>query len=172
MRAVIQRVRRAQVIIDGRTVGQIGPGLVIFLGVRKGDGQEEVDWIAEKIAHLRIFEGDEGRMDRSVLEMRGEALVVSQFTLYGDVRKGRRPDFITAAGSLEAEPLYHRFVQGLAARGVPVQSGVFGARMLVELENDGPVTLVVETGDRRPEIPDQSEVRRPRSAVCGLRSEV
>lgn len=151
MRGVIQRVRRAQVIIDGRAVGQIGPGLVVFLGVRKEDGQEEVDWMAEKIAHLRIFEGDEGRMDRSLLEMHGEALVVSQFTLYGDVRKGRRPDFTTAAGSVEAEPLYHRFVQSLGARGVRVQSGVFGARMLVELENDGPVTLIVET-------PEQSDV--------------
>lgn len=144
MRAVIQRVRRAHVIIDGRAVGQIGPGLVIFVGVRKGDRHEEVDWMGEKIAHLRVFDDGEGRMDRSVLETGGEALVVSQFTLYGDARKGRRPDFTTAAGSAEAEPMYHRFVQSLIARGIRVQSGVFGARMLVELANDGPVTLLLE----------------------------
>jgi D-tyrosyl-tRNA(Tyr) deacylase len=149
MRAVIQRVRRAQVIIDGGAVGQIGPGLVVFLGVGKEDGQEEVDWMVEKIAHLRIFEDDEGRMDRSVLETGGEALVISQFTLYGDARKGRRPDFTAAAGSVEAEPLYHRFVQSLGARGVPVQSGVFGARMLVQLDNDGPVTLLFEREAKR-----------------------
>ena len=149
MRAVIQRVRRAHVIIDGGAVGQIGPGLVIFLGVGKEDGQEEVDWMVEKIAHLRIFEDDEGRMDRSVLETGGEALVISQFTLYGDARKGRRPDFTAAAGSVEAEPLYHRFVQSLDARGVPVQSGVFGARMLVQLDNDGPVTLLIEREAKR-----------------------
>lgn len=144
MRAVIQRVRRAQVIIDGGAVGQIGPGLVVFLGVGKGDGQEEVDWMVEKVAHLRIFEDNEGRMDQSVLETGGEALVVSQFTLYGDAQKGRRPDFTAAAGSVEAEPLYQRFVQTLGARGVRVQSGIFGTRMLVELENDGPVTLLLE----------------------------
>ncbi|MFQ5882806.1 MAG: D-aminoacyl-tRNA deacylase [Candidatus Methylomirabilales bacterium] len=144
MRAVIQRVRRAQVIVDGKAVGQIGPGLVVFLGVGKGDGQEEVDWMVEKVAHLRIFEDNEGRMDQSVLETGGEALVVSQFTLYGDAQKGRRPDFTVAAGSVEAEPLYERFVQTLGARGVRVQSGIFGARMLVELENDGPVTLLLE----------------------------
>lgn len=146
MRAVIQRVRRAAVMVDGRTVGQIGPGLVILLGVGRGDTQEDVDWIVEKIAHLRVFEDGEGRMNRSVLETGGEALVVSQFTLYGDVRKGRRPDFVAAAGSPEAEPLYHRFVEGLRGCGVPVQAGNFGARMLVQLDNDGPVTLIVDRG--------------------------
>ncbi len=144
MRAVIQRVRRAQVVIDGRAVGQIGPGLVVFLGVGKGDRVEDIDWMVEKIAHLRVFEKGEGRMDRSVLETGGEALVVSQFTLYGDVRKGRRPDFTAAAGPGEAEPLYHRFVENLRGLGVPVQCGIFGARMLVELENDGPVTILIE----------------------------
>jgi D-tyrosyl-tRNA(Tyr) deacylase len=151
MRAVIQRVRRAGVVVGDKTVGQIGPGLVVFLGVGKADGEEQVAWMVEKIAHLRLFEDVEGRMDRSLLEIGGEALVVSQFTLYGDVRKGRRPDFTAAAGSKEAEPLYLRFVQGLRGRGVPVQSGLFGARMLVELENDGPVTLLVETPDRGPQ---------------------
>ncbi len=146
MRAVIQRVRRAAVIVEDRTVGQIGPGLIIFLGVARGDREEDVDWMAEKIAHLRVLEDGGGRMDRSLLETGKEALVVSQFTLYGDVEKGRRPDFTAAAGSAEAEPLYDRFVQGLRGRGVPVQSGIFGARMLVQLENDGPVTLIVERG--------------------------
>ncbi|MFQ5881428.1 MAG: D-aminoacyl-tRNA deacylase [Candidatus Methylomirabilales bacterium] len=144
MRVVIQRVRRAAVIIDQKVVGEIGTGLVVFLGVGRGDGEKEVDWMAEKIAHLRIFENAEGRMDRSLQEAHGEALVVSEFTLYGDARKGRRPDFTGAAAPAEAEPLYHRFVQGLRGRGVPVRSGVFGARMLVQLENDGPVTLILE----------------------------
>ncbi|MEE9182316.1 MAG: D-aminoacyl-tRNA deacylase [candidate division NC10 bacterium] len=151
MRAVIQRVRRAAVHVDEKAVGRIGPGLVVFLGVGKGDREEDVDWMVEKITHLRVFEDVEGRMDRSLLETGGESLVVSQFTLYGDVQKGRRPDFTAAAGSAEAEPLYHRFVQGLRGRGVQVQSGVFGARMQVQLENDGPLTLILATGDRRPE---------------------
>jgi D-tyrosyl-tRNA(Tyr) deacylase len=140
--------------VGERTVGQIGPGLVILLGVGRGDGEGDVDWMVEKIAYLRVFEEIEGRMDRSLVETGGEALVVSQFTLYGDVQKGRRPDFTAAAGSAEAEPLYRRFVQGLRARGVPVQSGIFGARMLVQLENDGPVTLLLATGDRRLETED------------------
>jgi D-aminoacyl-tRNA deacylase len=151
MRAVIQRVGRAAVMVDGRIVGQIGSGLVIFLGVGRGDTEEDVEWMAEKIAHLRVFEDGEGRMDRSVLEAGAEALVVSQFTLYGDVQKGRRPDFGAAAGSVAAEPLYHRFVAALRGRGVPVQMGIFGARMLVQLDNDGPVTLIVERGGRRDE---------------------
>lgn len=146
MRAVIQRVRRAAVFVDETAVGRIGPGLVILLGVSRGDRQEDVDWMVEKIAHLRIFEDAEGRMDRSLLETGGEALVVSQFTLYGDIRKGRRPDFTVAAGSAKAEPLYHGFVQGLRDRGVSVQTGIFGARMLIQLENDGPVTLILDRG--------------------------
>lgn len=145
MRAVLQRVRRAAVSVDGTVVGQIGHGLVIFLGVGKSDRGKDADWLAEKIAHLRVFEEVEGRMDRSVLEIGGEVLVVSQFTLYGDVCKGRRPDFTKAAGSGDAELLYDRFVQCLRGCGVPVRSGVFGARMLVEAENDGPVTLIMET---------------------------
>lgn len=153
MRAVIQRVGRAAVMVDGSIVGQIGSGLVILLGVGRGDTEEDVEWMAEKIAHLRVFGNGEGRMDRSVLEAGAEALVVSQFTLYGDVQKGRRPDFGAAAGSAAAEPLYHRFVVALRGRGVPVQMGVFGARMLVQLDNDGPVTLIVETPDRGPQTP-------------------
>lgn len=146
MRAVIQRVRQAAVFVDERAAGQIGPGLVILLGVGRDDRQEDVDWMVEKIAHLRIFEDAEGRMDRSLLETGGEALVVSQFTLYGDIRKGRRPDFTGAAGSAKAEPLYLGFVQGLRDRGVSVQTGIFGARMLIQLENDGPVTLILDRG--------------------------
>jgi D-tyrosyl-tRNA(Tyr) deacylase len=148
MRAVIQRVRRASVSVDEKAAAQIGPGLVIFVGVGKEDGEDEVAWMAEKIAHLRLFEDSEGRMHRSIRDVDGEALVVSQFTLYGDVRKGRRPDFTAAAGPTEAEPIYQRFLRDLRGRGVPVQSGVFGARMLVEIENDGPVTLIIETRDR------------------------
>ncbi len=146
MRAVIQRVRRASVIVNGKTVGQIGPGLLILLGMGKRDRGDDADWMAEKIAHLRIFEDSEERMDRSLLETAGEALVVSQFTLYSDVHKGRRPDFTAAAGSAEAEPLYDRFIQGLRNRGIRVESGIFGARMLVQLENDGPVTLIMDRG--------------------------
>ncbi len=165
MRAVVQRVRRAAVNVGERAVAQIGPGLIIFVGVGRDDGEGEVGWMAEKIAHLRVFEDVEGRMDRSLLEVGGEALVVSQFTLYGDVRKGRRPDFTAAARPAEAEPMYQRFVRDLRGRGVPVQSGVFGARMLVELENDGPVTLIIETEDQRPQTTD----RRPQT---GLKSDV
>lgn len=146
MRAVIQRVLRAAVIVDGMTVGQIGPGLLVLLGVCKGDTEADAEWMAEKIAHLRVFEDTHGRMDKSLFETGGEVLVVSQFTLYGDLHKGRRPDFTTAAGSAEAEPLYDRFVQGIQGRGIPVQSGTFGARMRVDLENDGPVTLIVDRG--------------------------
>jgi D-tyrosyl-tRNA(Tyr) deacylase len=145
MRAVVQRVRRAAVNVGERAVAQIGPGLVIFIAVGKEDGENEVAWMAEKITHLRLFEDSEGRMHRSILDVDGEALVVSQFTLYGDVRKGRRPDFTAAAGPTEAEPIYQRFLRDLRGLGVPVQSGVFGARMLVEIENDGPVTLIIET---------------------------
>jgi D-tyrosyl-tRNA(Tyr) deacylase len=158
MRAVVQRVRRAAVTVDERAVAQIGPGLIIFVGVGKEDGEDEVGWMAEKIAHLRVFEDIEGRMHRSLLEIGGEALVVSQFTLYGDVRKGRRPDFTAAAAPAEAEPVYRRFVRDLHGRGVPVQSGVFGARMLVAIENDGPVTLIIETPDRRPQTTDPRPV--------------
>jgi D-aminoacyl-tRNA deacylase len=146
MRAVIQRVRQADVHVDEKSVGQIGRGLVIFLGVGKEDSEADVGWMVDKIAHLRIFDDPEGRLARSLLDVGGEALVISQFTLYGDVRKGRRPDFAGAAESREAEPIYHRFIQGLRGHGIAVQAGLFGARMLVRLENDGPVTVVVDRG--------------------------
>jgi D-tyrosyl-tRNA(Tyr) deacylase len=145
--------------VDERAVAQIGPGVVIFVGVGKEDREDEAGWMAEKIAHLRVFDV-EGRMDRSLLEIGGEALVISQFTLYADVRKGRRPDFTAAAGSSEAEPIYQRFVRDLRGCGVPVQSGVFGARMLVELQNDGPVTLIIETPERRLQTADHRHQTR------------
>src|SRR3972149_3412534 len=126
MRAVIQRVRRGAVSVAESAVGQIGPGLVIFLGVGKGDTEEDVGWMADKIAHLRIFEDDDGRMARSLLEVGGEALVISQFTLYGDVRKGRRPDFTAAAGAGEAGTNYNRFIPRLPGNAISGRAGAVG----------------------------------------------
>ena len=145
MRAVVQRVEKASVTVEGRTVGAIGPGLMILLGVTHADGEEQAHWLANKIAGLRIFEDDEGKMNRSLLQTGGSALVVSQFTLYGDCRKGRRPSFTDAASPELAEPLCERFMDLLREAGVStVQSGVFGAYMHVEIHNDGPVTLILE----------------------------
>ena len=144
MRTVIQRVSRGSVTVDGRQVGAVGLGLVILVGVGKGDAEAQADWLAEKIATLRIFEDDAGKMNRSVLEAGGGALVVSQFTLYADAQKGRRPSFLDAALPQEAEPLVTYFARRLAFYGVPVQTGVFGAHMLVEINNDGPVTIILE----------------------------
>jgi len=145
MRAVVQRVHRASVTVGGERVAGIGPGLLIFLGVKRGDGEEQARWLAEKIAHLRIFEDTGGRMNRSLLDVGGEALIVSQFTLYGDARKGRRPSFDQAADPEAARVLYERFIAHLTTLGVPTSCGVFQARMLVSLENDGPVTLILES---------------------------
>ena len=144
MRAVVQRVRRASVSVDGRAVGAIGSGLAILLGVRVGDTEVEAQWLASKIATLRIFDDDEGKLNRSVLDVKGSALVVSQFTLYADARKGRRPSYIEAASPEIAEPLIRRFIELLEAEGIPVQTGVFRAHMLVEIHNDGPVTILLE----------------------------
>ncbi len=144
MRALVQRVSRASVEIAGRTVARIDQGLLVFLGVRQGDTAVEADWIAEKVVGLRIFPDEEGRFDRSVQDIGGEVLVVSQFTLYGDTRKGRRPNFGAAAASDEAEAHYQRFCESVAASGVRVERGEFGAMMDVALVNDGPVTLMVE----------------------------
>jgi len=144
MRAVVQRVARASVTINGRVVGAIERGLVILLGVRVGDTPAEAQWMASKIATLRIFDDDAGKLNRSVLDVGGGALVVSQFTLYGDARKGRRPSYTDAAPPQVAEPLIRRFAELLEAEGVPVQTGVFGAHMLVEIHNDGPVTIILE----------------------------
>lgn len=145
MVALVQRVKEARVVVDGAVVGVIGAGLLVLLGVAHGDTEAEADWLADKLARLRIFPDDEGRMNRALLDTGGEALVVSQFTLLGDARKGNRPSFIAAAPPDEAERLYRYFNARLSAvLGRPVPTGVFGALMDVHLVNDGPVTLWVE----------------------------
>jgi D-tyrosyl-tRNA(Tyr) deacylase len=145
MRAVIQRVSKASVTVEGKLVGAIDRGVMILLGVTYGDGEEQARWLANKIAGLRIYEDAQGKMNLGLLEVGGEALVVSQFTLYGDCRKGRRPSFTHAARPEVAEPLCERFIELLREAGVGrVESGVFGAHMMVEIHNDGPVTLIIE----------------------------
>lgn len=145
MKAVVQRVSGASVTVDGREISRIGRGLAILLGVEKGDSIKDVNFLAEKIANLRIFEDDAGKMNLSVLDTGGEALVVSQFTLLADCGKGRRPGFDKAASPDWAESLYNEFVGMLKACGVPVQTGRFQAKMLFEIANDGPVTLILDT---------------------------
>jgi D-tyrosyl-tRNA(Tyr) deacylase len=145
MRAVIQRVKEASVNIEGETVGQIGPGYTVLLGIRTTDTKADAEGLAEKIVHLRIMEDDDGKMNRSILDAGGAILSVSQFTLFGDTRKGRRPSFIDAAPPEQAEALYEVFNQKLRSLGVPVQTGRFRANMLVEIHNDGPVTLLLDT---------------------------
>ena len=145
MIALVQRVSSASVTVDGETVGQIGRGLLVILGVVDGDTEAEGDWLADKLARLRVFPDDDGKMNRSVEDVGGGALVVSQFTLAGDVRKGTRPSYVRAARPEVAEPLYEAFAAALAdGIGGPVERGVFGAKMDVALVNDGPVTLWVE----------------------------
>jgi D-tyrosyl-tRNA(Tyr) deacylase len=144
MRAVLQRVSQGAVVVDKEIVAKIGKGYVILLGIGPGDSMAVAEQLAEKIATLRIFEDQEEKMNRSVLDIGGEAIVVSQFTLYADTSKGRRPSFIDAAKPNLAEPLVDAFVKMLNARGVPTQKGVFGAHMEVSLVNDGPVTIVLE----------------------------
>ena len=140
MRALVQRVSEASVTVDGNEVARIGHGLLVLLGVRRGDGEAEADRLARKLLTLRVFEDDEGKMNLSVRDVGGDVLCVSQFTLYGDTRKGNRPSFVGAAPPEEAEPLYERVRSALGAEG-----GAFGARMAVALTNDGPVTLLLET---------------------------
>jgi len=144
MRVVLQRVRRASVTIDGHVTGAIGPGYCLLVGFEHDDTAGELDWMADKVAGLRLFADEAGKMNRSLDEVGGEILVVSQFTLYGDVQKGRRPSFIRAARPEVAIPLYQQFVQALRSRGITVATGEFGAMMDVEIHNDGPVTLVLE----------------------------
>ena len=144
MRVVLQRVRRGCVTVEGRPVAEIGQGVVILLGVGPDDGEEQARYLVEKIANLRIFEDEQGKINRSLLEVGGEAIVVSQFTLYADTRKGRRPSFTDAAPPELARPLVERFAALLVLQGVPTQTGEFGAHMLVEIENDGPVTIWLE----------------------------
>jgi len=145
MRALVQRVARARVTVGERACGEIGAGLLVLLGATHGDGPREADWLAAKVAGLRVFADGEGLMNLDVRQAGGAALVVPQFTLYGDARRGRRPDFVRAARPEQAEPLWERFCERLGAEGVPVRRGEFGARMRVELVNDGPVTLMLET---------------------------
>ena len=146
MRAVVQRVSEARVRVDEKVVAGIGPGLCVLLGVARGDDEDRAGRFAAKVARLRIFENDEGKFDRSVLDRGGSVLVVSQFTLIADSKrqKGTRPDFSQAAPAAEAEPIYEAFGEALRAAGVRVETGVFGVRMLVELVNDGPVTIVLD----------------------------
>jgi D-tyrosyl-tRNA(Tyr) deacylase len=145
MRAVLQRVSEARVKIDGETVAAVGRGLLVLLGIAPTDTAEQGAWLADKIVGLRVFEDDAGKMNRDVAEVGGAVLVVSQFTLYGDCRKGRRPSFIDAAPPAVAIPLYEAFINAIKARGVPTATGRFGAMMQVELVNDGPVTLIVDS---------------------------
>ncbi len=147
MRTVVQRVSRASVADEKREIAAVGSGLLILLGVAAGDDERDAAYLAAKIAHLRIFGDDDGKMNRSLLEVGGEALVVSQFTLHGDCRKGRRPDFTRAAPPAEAEGLYNKFIEELSALGVPTRAGEFGAMMGISLVNDGPVTLIVNSPD-------------------------
>lgn len=144
MRAVLQRVRRGSVSVASERLAVIGTGLVVLLGIGSGDELEDALWLAEKTAHLRIFEDQDGKTNLSLLDVGGEAIVVSQFTLYADSSKGRRPSFIDAARPEIAEPLVEQYASHLEKQGVPVQTGVFGAHMLVEIENDGPVTIILE----------------------------
>lgn len=144
MRIVIQRVTRASVSVEGKIIARIGKGLVLLIGFKTGDTADELSSWAEKCAHLRIFEDSEGKMNLSLIESGGEILAVSQFTLYGDTRKGRRPSFIEAARPETAEPLYDRFVELLRVKGLNVSTGIFGATMDVELVNSGPVTILLD----------------------------
>ena len=146
MRAVVQRVREAAVTVDGREVGRVGPGLLVYLGVGADDTERDLDYLAGKVAGLRIFPDDGGAMNRSVIDAAGGALVVSQFTLYGDVRRGKRPSFTAAMEPAAAEAVYERFARRLERLGVPTARGEFGAMMDVSSVNDGPVTILLDSG--------------------------
>ena len=145
MRAVVQRVSEASVQVAGEVVGQIGPGLAVLVGVRQDDTEADARYLADKTAHLRVFADAEGRMNLSLRETQGGVLVVSQFTLYGDIRRGRRPSYAAAAAPDLAEALYHRYCDLLRAAGLPVQTGRFGAMMTVRLVGDGPVTILLDS---------------------------
>ncbi|MCB0164893.1 MAG: D-tyrosyl-tRNA(Tyr) deacylase [Anaerolineae bacterium] len=146
MRAILQRVQYGQVTVNDQIVGQVGPGYVILLGITHDDGWPEVKKLAEKTAHLRVFEDEQGKMNRSILEVGGEILVISQFTLYADAKKGRRPSFTQAAAPDQAEPLVAQFVEALRQLGLQkIETGEFGAHMVVHIENDGPVTIILDT---------------------------
>ena len=145
MRAVIQRVSSASVTVSSEITGEIGPGLLVFLGIHHDDGDQEIQWMAEKVSNLRIFEDDAGKMNRSLIDTGGAMLVVSQFTLYGDCRKGRRPGYSAAAPPEHANALYQQFITNIAESGIEIASGKFQAHMDVSLVNDGPVTLLLDS---------------------------
>lgn len=145
MRSVVQRVSRASVRVGGETVGQIGKGFLVLLGVGENDTSQDLEWMIDKIIGLRVFEDEEGKMNRSIIDEKGEILLVSQFTLYGDCRKGRRPSFTAAAPPDKAKALYEEAVTKIAVKGVDVETGIFQAEMKVELVNDGPVTLLLDS---------------------------
>jgi len=145
MRAVIQRVASASVLVKGSEIGSIGQGLVVLLGIHRDDGPDTIDWMADKIINLRIFADDDGKMNRSLADINAEMLIVSQFTLYGDCRKGRRPGYSEAAAPEIAEPLYNRFITEINGRGISTAAGQFQAMMQVALINDGPVTLLIDS---------------------------
>ncbi|WP_448383506.1 D-aminoacyl-tRNA deacylase [Desulfosoma sp.] len=145
MRAVVQRVSKASVDVDGQTVAAVGRGLVVLVGVGRGDTEEDARYLAEKVVHLRIFPDEDDKLNRSVLDIGGAVLAVSQFTLWGDCRKGRRPSFVDAAPSDQARCLYEAFLQALRDHGVPVETGVFKETMAVHLTNDGPVTILLDS---------------------------
>ena len=148
MRAVIQRVEKASVSVEGEIKGQIGAGFLVLIGVEEGDGDVDFKYIADKVPNLRVFEDEQGKMNRSLLDVGGELLAVSQFTLLGDARGGRRPSFITAARPETADPMYERLVADWRVRGIRVETGVFGAHMKVSLVNDGPVTILLDSRRR------------------------
>jgi len=149
MKAVVQRVRDSKVEVGHEVIGKIGPGLLVLLGVSRSDEEKDADFLSDKIVHLRVFEDDEGKMNRSLMETGGDVMVVSQFTLLGDCRKGRRPSFVTAAPPERAEELYEYFVNQLRLKGITVATGRFQAKMDVSLTNDGPVTLILESKQHR-----------------------
>lgn len=148
MRAIIQRVQEAKVHVDDDTVGEIDHGMLVFLGVGEGDDEEDLEYLVDKLVHLRIFADDDGKMNRSLLDVDGQMLVVSQFTLYADTSRGRRPSFVEAMEPGGAKQMYEQFVEQVAERGVDVESGVFGEMMDVELLNDGPVTIFIDSRQR------------------------
>ncbi len=145
MKAIVQRVTQATLSVDDKICAQIGVGLVVLLGIEEGDGQNQLGWMAEKIVNLRIFSDDQRRMNRSVLDIKGEVLLVPNFTVAGCCQKGRRPSFDNALASDQAKPMFERMAEALESKGITPQQGIFGAHMLVELTNDGPVTLILNT---------------------------
>ncbi|CAI3250518.1 D-aminoacyl-tRNA deacylase [Enterococcus cecorum] len=148
MRAVIQRVSQAKVVVDDNTVGQIGKGFMILLGVHEQDTQADVDYLVGKISKLRVFEDDQQKMNRSIIDVGGEILSISQFTLFADTKKGNRPSFVQAAKPDTAIPLYEAFNEGLRQAGIPVETGIFGADMKCHLVNDGPVTIIIDSQNK------------------------